>query len=132
MRITQGRAGRAGATPPVIDRYPASRRENATAGRSTRLRGEIPSIVTSLTNQIRSLELELLRRGVGALAADRNRCADCGRTPLTGEEVHIYGGRRQRIVCELCRPAQRGAPLASELVRHSEHGHAVRLTARAA
>ena len=74
----------------------------------------------------------LLRRGVGALEADRHRCADCGRTPLTGEHVHLYGRAPQGIVCELCRPLRREAPVASEIVRHSEHGHTVRLTARAA
>jgi len=78
------------------------------------------------------LELLLLRRGVGALEADRSRCADCGRTPLTGEEVHLFGGRRRRIVCALCRQGRREAPLASEIVRHAEHGQTVRLTARAA
>lgn len=70
----------------------------------------------------------LLRRGLGALEAGRDRCADCGRTPLTGEHVHLYDGRRQAIVCELCRPRRREAPVTSELVRHCEHGHAVRLT----
>jgi hypothetical protein len=89
---------------------------------------------------IQQLEQYLLRRGVGALEADRHRCCDCGRTPLTGEHVPIYGTqvrpqanpRQDRLVCELCRPARRESPLASELVRHCEHGHAVRLTARAA
>ena len=56
----------------------------------------------------------------------------CGRTPLTGEHVHLYGGREERIVCALCRPARREAPLGTRTVRHTEHGHAVRLTARAA
>jgi hypothetical protein len=84
---------------------------------------------------IEDLERSLLRRGVGALEADRARCADCGRTPLTGEHVHVYGTPdrpRQRLICELCRPARREPPVASEIVRHCEHGHAVRLTARAA
>jgi hypothetical protein len=81
---------------------------------------------------VEQLERVLLRRGVGALEADRDRCADCGRTPLTGEEIHLLGGRRNRIVCELCRPLRREAPVASEIVRHHEHGLAVRLTARAA
>ncbi len=88
--------------------------------------------MTFPVTDIEDLERFLLRRGVGALEADRERCADCGRTPLTGEHVHVYGGRRPRLVCELCRPACREAPVASELVRHSEHGHTVRLTARAA
>lgn len=83
-------------------------------------------------SHIELLERVLLRRGLGELEADRNSCADCGRTPLTGEQVHLYGGSQQRVVCELCRPARREAPLASRLVRHTEHGHAVRLTARAA
>jgi hypothetical protein len=72
----------------------------------------------------------LLRRGVGALEADRNRCVDCGRTPLTGEQVHLYDGRKRGLVCELCRPLRSQAPVATELVRHCEHGHTVRLTAR--
>ena len=76
--------------------------------------------------------MHLLRLGLGALEADRSSCADCGRTPLTGELVHVYAGRRTVIVCELCRPRRREAPSASEVVRHCEHGHAVRLTARAA
>jgi hypothetical protein len=79
-----------------------------------------------------SLERILLRRGVGALQADRHRCADCGRTPLVGEHVHVYDDPRRPIVCELCRPARREAPVGSELVRHFERGHAVRLMARAA
>lgn len=78
------------------------------------------------------LELLLLRRGLGALEAGRSRCADCGRTPLTGEEVHVFGGRRPRVVCALCRRSRREAPLASEVVRHAEHGQTVRLTPRAA
>jgi hypothetical protein len=76
-------------------------------------------------------ERMLLQRGVGALEADRNRCVDCRRTPLIGEHLHLYDGRKQGIVCELCRPLRREPPVASELVRHSEHGHSVRLTARA-
>jgi hypothetical protein len=81
---------------------------------------------------VEQLERVLLRRGVGALEASRDSCADCGRTPLTGEQVHLYAGRQHGIVCELCRPRRHDAPVASEIVRHCEHGHAVRLTVRAA
>jgi len=91
----------------------------------------MPSVVT----HVEQLERILLRRGVGALEADRNCCADCRRTPLTGEFVHLYAsapGRRYTIVCELCRLTRQQAPVASEIVRHCEHGHAVRLTVRAA
>lgn len=86
----------------------------------------------SITAHVEQLERLLLRRSLGVLENDRHRCVDCGRTPLTGEHVHVYGARQQRIVCELCRAARPDAPTASELVRHCEHGHAVRLTARAA
>jgi hypothetical protein len=81
---------------------------------------------------VEQLERVLLRRGLGALEQARDCCADCGRTPLTGEQIHVYAGRQPRIVCELCRPARAESPLGSETVRHFEHGHAVRLTARAA
>jgi hypothetical protein len=76
---------------------------------------------------VEQLELLLLRRGVGALEADRDRCADCGRTPLVGEHVHLHA-RIQGIVCELCSSLRHEHPVATELVRHSEHGHTVRLT----
>jgi hypothetical protein len=73
----------------------------------------------------RSFERELLRRSVGMLAAERPCCASCGRTPLTGERVHLYD--RDRVVCELCRPAQRGEPERSEVVHHAERGQTVRV-----
>ncbi len=88
--------------------------------------------MSSVITHVEQLERVLLRRSLGALEADRSRCVDCGRTPLTGEHVHLYGGRSHRVVCELCRPRHREAPMTSEIVRHCEHGHAVRLTARAA
>jgi hypothetical protein len=73
------------------------------------------------------LELRLFRKGVGALTAGRDRCADCGRTPLTGERVHLYAGGA--AVCALCRPRHGGEPQATEIVRHCEHGHTVKLRA---
>jgi hypothetical protein len=81
-------------------------------------------------DHVEQLERVLLRRGLGALSADRHRCGDCGRTPLTGEHVHLYG-EGEPIVCALCRPGRREPPIATELVRHCEHGHTVRLTNRA-
>jgi len=86
----------------------------------------------SPANQPRQLERRLLRNGVDALEADRSRCADCGRTPLIGEHVHLYDAARPEIVCELCRMLRVDRPIASEIVRHSERGLAVRITARAA
>ncbi len=76
---------------------------------------------------IEQFERFLLRRGVGALEADRDHCSDCGRTPLVGEYVHLHA-HVQGIVCELCSPLRREHPVATELVRHSEHGQTVRLT----
>jgi hypothetical protein len=95
------------------------------------VRRRILQTMASTSRHVEQLEHILLRRSVGALEADRHRCTDCGRTPLTGEHVHLYG-RAHGIVCELCRPLRREAPVATEIVRHSEHGHTVRLTARAA
>jgi hypothetical protein len=108
--------------------------DNRIAGRSRSgvWSGENQTIMASPSTHVEQLERVLLRRGLGALEANRDCCADCGRTPLTGEQVHLYAGREQRIVCELCRPRRRDAPVASEIVRHCEHGHAVRLMARAA
>lgn len=72
-------------------------------------------------------------RGLGTLEADRSRCADCGRTPLTGEHLHLYeASRATDVVCELCSQLRRDEPLASEIVRHCEYGQTVRITARRA
>ncbi len=76
------------------------------------------------------LELALLRKGVGLLAAGRHHCAECGRTPLVGERVFVFA--RAATVCALCRPRRRGEPVSSEVVRHSERGHTVRPRRRAA
>jgi hypothetical protein len=76
------------------------------------------------------LERELLRKGVGAREAGRRQCADCGRTPLVGERVHIY--ERGIVVCALCRPRRRAAPVRSQTVKHFERGQTVRLRVRAA
>ena len=71
----------------------------------------------------------MLLRSVGALAAERHECADCHRTPLIGEHIYLFG---RAAVCALCRPRHRTQPERSELVRHMEFGHAVRVTARQA
>jgi hypothetical protein len=76
------------------------------------------------------LERELLRKGVGALEAGRQRCSDCGRTPLIGERVHLYP--HHVVLCALCRPRRRAAPERTVAVAHSERGHTVRLRVRAA
>jgi hypothetical protein len=79
------------------------------------------------------LERWLLRRGVGALVADRSRCASCRRTPLVGEEVYFYESGRDsgRMLCALCRSQRRETPVACERVRSPEWAHAVRPAAAA-
>jgi hypothetical protein len=87
--------------------------------------------MSTTVGDVEQLERRLLRRGLRILSDDRHRCVDCSRTPLVGEQVHLYE-RVSGVVCELCRQLRSSAPLASEVVRHSELGHTVRLTARAA
>ncbi|HXB63683.1 MAG TPA: hypothetical protein VNV42_02290 [Solirubrobacteraceae bacterium] len=85
-------------------------------------------MATATVTDIEQFERVLLRRSLSVLTADRNLCVDCGRTPLVGERVHLYGEGGGGIVCELCRPLRRESPVASEVVRHSQHGSCVRLT----
>ena len=90
--------------------------------------------MASIQDDIDQLERELMMRSLDALEADRSACADCGRTPLIGEQVDLYEdrpGRPPRLVCELCSQLRRGAPVARETVRHACAGQTVRLTARA-
>ena len=72
------------------------------------------------------LELRLLRKGVGAMATGRDRCADCGRSPLYGEHLHRYGAT---TVCVLCSTRRRDAPDGVQRVHHCEHGHTVKVRA---
>ena len=86
--------------------------------------------MVGMRRKLPPLELRLLRTGVQRLAEGRAPCADCARTPLVGERVHVYGDGA--VVCALCRTAHGGEPERSELVRHSELGHAVKPAARIA
>jgi hypothetical protein len=70
-------------------------------------------------------ERHLIRLSVAELTEERARCSDCGRTPLIGEEVHVYV--RGQIVCDLCRALRKAAPVATERMRHAEFGSTVRL-----
>jgi len=72
------------------------------------------------------LERQLLRRSVMALAAGRDSCDGCHRTPLLGEHVHVYEGGR--VLCELCRRERRETPVRSHAVLGAEHGQTVRIT----
>ena len=77
-------------------------------------------------NEIPELELAILRRGVHDLSVGCERCARCHRTPLIGERVYVYDS--EKIVCELCRPVQRGDPSASRIVHGPEFGHTLRVS----
>jgi len=46
-------------------------------------------------------ERGFLAHSLLTLRAGRTRCADCARTPLIGERVHVYDAGR--LVCTLCR-----------------------------
>jgi hypothetical protein len=85
---------------------------------------EILQTMESIASAAPHLELALLRKSVGALAARRHSCVHCRRTPLVGERIYLYG---ERLVCELCRPLRREAPQSSELVYSPEHKRAVRV-----
>jgi hypothetical protein len=74
------------------------------------------------------LELALLRRGVDDLAAERERCAQCHRSPLIGERIYAYS--QGVVLCELCKADRTEEPLHSRLVLGSEFGQTVRLTDR--
>ena len=76
------------------------------------------------------LERELLRQSVSLMDAGRHRCRDCGRTPLVGEHIHLYG--RGVVVCELCRTLRADAPQRTELMRGEGRGATVRVLRRAA
>jgi hypothetical protein len=92
---------------------------------ANRLESEIDNGRRAIAGEVADLERLLLRRGVGALTADRHRCADCGRTPLVGERIHLYAG--DEVVCALCRPLRSEEPVSSDCVRHFERGHTVRI-----
>jgi hypothetical protein len=88
----------------------------------------------TIQDDVEQLERELMMRGLGALESGRSRCADCGRTPLTGEQVNFYDdrpGRPPTVVCELCSQLRREPPVGCETVHSACHGQTVRLTARA-
>ncbi len=69
------------------------------------------------------LEIRLLRKGHETRVAAELHCADCGRVPLTGEQVFEFD---DGTVCTLCRGNHDDALLAISPVHHVEHGISVR------
>lgn len=74
------------------------------------------------------LSLRLLRKSVDRLAAERDCCSECHRTPLVGERVARYANGT--LACALCMDHKRGEIDRVELVHHSEWGHAVKPLSR--
>jgi len=69
------------------------------------------------------LERALLLKGVSARDVREPRCGCCGRRPLIGESMYLYG---REELCELCRAGRQEPPSARRLVLHVEHGISVR------
>ena len=88
----------------------------------------MPRLLPTLTPA--DLELRLLRKGLGERREERPSCADCGRTPLTGERLHH--DERGATVCDLCRPRHRIEITRTELVCGPEYGHTVKVRRLAA
>jgi hypothetical protein len=89
-----------------------------------------PRALRRVRSRAFEIEAALLRASVDALAADRPTCRHCHRTPLVGERIYYYEGRRTDVVCELCRPLRVSAPDRSELVRSPEQGASVQAVER--
>jgi hypothetical protein len=109
------------------------------SGRHSLARAETPQTMPTISLRRTpaparpALEQALMQRSVGESEAHRHRCVHCHRTPLTGELVHVYAtAGAERLVCELCRPLRREAPVRSELMHAPEHERAVRVHRRAA
>jgi hypothetical protein len=74
------------------------------------------------------LSRRLLHKGMAHLEQQRDSCSVCRRTPLVGERVHRYANGT--LACSLCAATKPEQPERSELVHHSEWGHAVKPVAR--
>jgi hypothetical protein len=63
------------------------------------------------------LERQLLRTSVLTMEAHRRPCAVCGRSPLVGERIQVFAGRKdgELSVCDLCAQGA-GEPLRMERV----------------
>lgn len=77
-----------------------------------------------MSHPFADLNRRLLRKGVARLAAERDTCTGCHRTPLVGERVARYANGS--LTCSLCTSGQRRDIERVELVHHSEWGHAVK------
>jgi hypothetical protein len=63
----------------------------------------------------------LVRSSIGTLSSPDSSCADCRRTPLAGERLHVLDGGRR--LCDLCfadLPEERRLAVRTERVHASE------------
>jgi hypothetical protein len=74
------------------------------------------------------LSRRLLHKGVDRLAAERDTCSECHRTPLVGEHVARYANGS--LACALCVGSKRGEIERVELVHHSEWARSVKPLSR--
>ncbi len=79
------------------------------------------------------LQSVLLRKSVTMLSRSCVRCSACGRTPLTGEQLHVFTeSQGEKTVCSLCisthPDGEYGTVLRSERV-HANAGSLRRLAA---
>jgi hypothetical protein len=77
------------------------------------------------THHAPELERRLLRRGLRRMSAGREVCSRCGRSPLVGERLHVFGpDETERSVCDLCLALEVGhsaaGPLRTERVHAAE------------
>jgi hypothetical protein len=76
-------------------------------------------------HDISELDRAILRRAVVERDAGPEPCAGCGRTPLIGEEVHVY--EDGVVLCDLCREPSGGRSVASRVVRGPAFGDTLRV-----
>jgi hypothetical protein len=93
-----------------------------TSGRSCGARVEASTIPVPARPRA-AFEVSLVGPSLRALAARRQRCEHCRRTPLVGERIFFYG---ERMVCALCRHLRREPPGREDIVHAGERGRTVK------
>ncbi len=71
------------------------------------------------------LEIALLRRSIGGMAAESERCGRCERHLLTGERVYEYASGE--VLCALCNEREQREPEGSRLVHTQAFGSSLRV-----
>jgi hypothetical protein len=100
-------------------------RERSLRRKEPRAHRRIRKSMRAIARAMPELELALLRRSVHELGEASECCGRCQRRPLVGERMYEY--ESGKVLCELCRDAQRAAPASSHLVHGPEFGHTLRL-----